>query len=145
MPFIDMGTDFKDAKEAKVASNGPYDLKCRDTDHVTEGEKNHIRVIIDILSDDPDDDYAPIFHVVALPSQRDSVRDAEKGNKDGTTRRMKQLMTKRFLYLFSIPHTDEGFDPQDILGATARGTLEQDEYQGMLKNVIRLPRLPEEG
>lgn len=144
MPFIEMGDDFKDAKEGKTAPNGQYDLKCREVDHITEGGKNHIRVIVDILADDPDTEYNPIFHTIALPSSKDAENDEKKGHKEGTTRKMKQLMAKRFLHLFDVPFTDDGFDPNDITGSTARATLEQDEYQGVTRNVIRLPQLPEE-
>ncbi len=145
MPFIDLGEDFEDVKEADIAPIGTYDLKCRAAEDMTPDGKSSYRVIIDIQTDEPDVDYAPIFHYLGMPGPDDPKKDEEKGHETGTTRRTKLLMIKRFCYAFDVPMSANGFNADDIFGATARLSLDQDEYEGRRKNVIRLPNLPEEG
>jgi len=139
MPFIEMGKEFANAKEPEVAANGEYDLTCKDVEHMTDGGKNSLRVQVKI---DGKNDYAPIFHYIGLPHPDDAKKDEEKGHDKGTTRSTKALMARRFCHAFNIPITPEGFDTNDIKGATARLPLTQDTYLGRRKNVITLPYLP---
>lgn len=146
MPFIDMGDEFADTKEPELAPEDTYDLRCEDVDHITEGGKNNIRVRIRIEGGD----FQPIFHYLALPQpDKDKKRDAEKGEELGTTSKWKMLMTKRFLHAFGVPYEANGFDPNDIMGASARLGVTQDSFTRedgsvMRNNKIQLPPLPHE-
>lgn len=148
MSFIDMGTEFANAKEPEIAPDDTYDLRCEGVDEFDDpqNEKKHLRVRI-VFEDH--DEYQAIFHYLALPAPWDEKRDADKGNKPGTTSRTKMLMLKRFLHAFNIPLTDTGFDPMDIPGSTARLGVKQDAREmndGTVRrsNVIVLPNLPNE-
>lgn len=146
MPFIELGQEFGDAKEAELAPEGKeYDLVCHDVDEHQKDGKVSYRVTIRI--EDSEGDYAPFSHFLPLPNpELDQKNDEEKGHKPGTTSNAKMLMLKRFLHAFRVPYTTTGFDPQDIVGATARLPLKQEVYDGRRNQRITLPPLPgEEG
>jgi hypothetical protein len=140
MTFIDLGKEYADAKEPEIAPEGPYDLRCKGVEHETDGNKNNIRVQIEI---EGAEDYAPIFHYMGLPKDDDDARDQEKGQKVGTTRNTKLLMLKRFMYAFKVPMDGTKFNPNDIPGSTARLNLKQDEWEGRRSNKLVLPPVPE--
>lgn len=149
-PFIEMGEEFGETKEPELAPEGKeYDLVCKDIEEYEKDGKRSIRVLM--LIEDPEGDYAPFSHFLALPSpEADQRNDEEKGHKPGTTARTKMLMTKRFLHAFGVPYTNTGFDPQDIIGARARLPLTQETYkasdgQERRNQRLSLPPLPSEG
>lgn len=149
MSFIDLGQEFGDTKEPELAPEGKsYDLFCKDIEERKGDGKNDIRVMI--LVEDPDHEFSPIFHYLALPQpEKDQRNDEEKGHKPGTTTRTKLLMTKRFLHAFGITFTSTGFSPQDIPGARARlpvtqGTFTRKDGSTGRNNSISLPMLPSE-
>lgn len=141
MPFIDMGKEFKDAKETPLAPEGEYDLLCKAVDHNTT--KHYVQVTIGIEGED----YKDFNHFVNLANpERDAVTDADKGREPGTTTRNKMLFVKRFLEAFSVPYEAKGFDPNDIPGASARlGLTQTVGTTGMRNQNINLPPLAEEG
>lgn len=52
------------------------------------------------------------------------------------------LNNARFLQLFGIPYDENGFDDEDLVGATARASLTLDTGDdGVKRNSIVLPRL----
>lgn len=55
----------------------------------------------------------PVTHWLSIPSNKDEPKTAES----------KALFLKRFLVLFNVPHTDDGFDPDDLVGASADAEL----------------------
>lgn len=134
MSFIKLGAEFGATQEATLVPNGAYDLRA--TGFLYEEDKHRIRVNLEV-ENPPEglDDVAPIFHYIFLPAPED---DADKSKS-------KMLFAKRFLYLFGVPYTDEGFDPEDIPGTSARKvTCEQEEYDGRHNVRIKLPQLPED-
>ena len=146
MPFIDLGDEFADTKEAPLAPEGEYDLRISSHSHNTENGKNTLA--INIVFDG--EDYAPMRHYIALPQpERDAKNDEEKGRKKGDTSKMKMLMLKRFCYLFDIEYTDTGFNTDDFNGSTTRGRVGQDtmtRQDGSTApiNKLQLPRLPDD-
>ena len=140
MPFIDVGTDFKNAKETPLAPEAQYDLRCGAAE--VETDKDRIVIPIEFESGE----YRPMRHFVNLPRAKDIDRDNERGVPHGTTTKNKQLMIKRFCYLFQIPYTDTGFDTDDVAGARARATVTTTptDDRGNSYNQVVLPRLPEE-
>lgn len=150
MPFIDMGDQFGDTKEAELAPEGKeYDLLCKEIEELEKDGKKTIRVMI--LVEDPEEDYAPFSHFLSLPNpEKDQQNDEAKGHSPGTTGRTKMLMIKRFLHAFRVPFDSRGFDPQDIIGARARLPLTQEvnqqegPYKGRRNQRLVLPSLPSE-
>lgn len=146
MPFIQIGEEFGEVKEAPLAPEAEYDLLCHEVEHDTEKGKNNLVVTIRFEGED----YQPFRHWIALPNpQRDVQNDQEKGHKPGTTAKTKMLMAKRFLHLFNVPYTDKGFDPNDIKGARARAPVTQGSFTSqdgseVPVNRLNLPRLPDE-
>ena len=145
MPFIDLGDEYADAKEAEVVPERAYDLRTKDAELMREGGKNSIRVLL-VHENSPVENPAPIFHYIGLPNkEKDAANDEAKGLEPGTTLRTKVLFAKRFMYAFGIPIDGTKLDPADIPGHSARIGLGIDTYQGMKKNVLQLPMLPSEG
>lgn len=132
MSFVDLGTEFGDAQESEVVPEGRYNLTARDIEYTNTSEKHNIRVIV-VHDDAPIENAAPIFHYLALPKKGD---DDEK-------RKVKMLMTKRFLHWFNVPYEGNGFDMNDIPGASASMMpVGQDTYEGRTKNTLELPPIP---
>lgn len=141
MPFIDAGEDFKSAKETPLAPEGDlYDLICDEAKY--EDGKDYIEVPIRFETSE----YRPMRHFLNLPRDADANRDNDRGVPAGTTRKNKQIMIKRFYYLFNISYSDEGFDTDLIAGARARAGVSQSDAddRGNIYNNIILPRLPDE-
>lgn len=145
MPFIDMGNEFGDTKEAELAPQGrKYDLLCHDIEELEKEGKRSLRVTMRIEGEDQD--YAPFSHFLSLPNpELDQRNDEDKGHSPGTTTNTKMLMIKRFLHAFDVPFTTQGFDPQDIPGSRSRLELTQEVYNDRRNQRISLPSLPEEG
>lgn len=144
MTFIGMGNEFGDVKEGERVPEGAYDLRCAGftlIEEVIEGIKvvTVVQVSIDVLN--PPDDVSrpsPIFHRINIVTAGDEEGKAYS----------KSLFARRFLHLFSISHTGDGFDPEDIPGATANNvtlthTMNKEDPDIIYVN-IRLPRLPDE-
>ena len=147
MPFIEMGKEFKNAKETPLAPEGQYDLiiHALSEDKVTDQKNN---LVVDIRFES--EDYLPIRHWIALPiKEKDKRNDEEKGHDPGTTAKTKMLMAKRFCYLFNIPYTDLGFNTDDFLGATTRagvthGSFKAKDGSEVVVNRLILGKLPYE-
>lgn len=144
MPFIELGHEFGEAKEADLAPEGkPFDLVCHEIDEHKKNEKTSIRVTIKI--EDAEQNYAPFSHFLPLPHlELDQRNDEEKGHSPGTTSQAKLLMIKRFLNAFRVPFSNSGFDPQDIRGSRARLSLKQEIYDGRRNQRLVLPNLSTE-
>lgn len=143
-PFIDLGEEFGDTKEAVLAPEGKeYDIFCKEVEELEKDGKKSIRIMC--LIEGEEDEFAPFSHFISIPNRElDQRNDEEKGHKPGTTSNMKRLMTKRFLEAFRIDYTPTGFDPQDIVGARARLPLTQEMYADRRNQRITLPPLPDE-
>lgn len=142
MPFVDLGKEFKNAKETPLAPEGPHDLIIKDYHY--DDKKKYYRVRVDFEGEE----FRPITHWLNLPQpEKDAKNDEEKGHDPGTTSRTKALFLKRFLHLFSVPYTDTGFNDADLKGARARADVTQVMNENMKRreNNIVLPELPEEG
>jgi hypothetical protein len=140
MSFIQMGEEFKNAHESPIAPEGEYDLRCGEP--TVDMEKGWVMVPLQFVNED----YQPFVHFINLVNaERDAQRDQEKGHEPGTTSRGKSLFNKRFFHLFSIPYSEDGFDTDDIMGATARAGISQEERRDGKgpQNTLRVPRLPE--
>lgn len=83
------------------------------------------------------DEAMPVNHFTGLPSGKDEPKTAQ----------FKALLMKRFLVLFKIPHTDEGFNPDDAIGCSADAELQLGEPNaaGDVYNQLVVPKLKTEG
>lgn len=135
MSFINVNLNA--AEEAKPVTPGFYDLTIAAAEvKQTKENKPQYRVQISI---DGHDDAPNVFEYVPIPSpELDEKRALE----------FKTLLLARFLRLFKINVGNDGFDYEDLaqqmVGATARGELKIEEYEGNTSNRLIVPRLQEE-
>jgi hypothetical protein len=133
MGFINVALD--DAKEAEVVPEGEYDLRIIKAEDGESKKGNPMTSILIKIEDAPIPNAAPVRHWLTYP---DNKTPADQRN-------MRLLDIKRFLTLFGVPITADGFDSEDLVGATARAYLTQEEgdNNGEVYNRIKLPRLKE--
>lgn len=130
MSFIQL-VGIGEVKELACASEGRYSVVITDAKmHEGKEDKTSIRCVLEI--EDGDNRYANIFHYISLPDGKDGAKD-----------QMKLLMAKRFFVQFGVPF-DDGIDMEALVGCRAEVNLGIDEYQGQLKNILKLDRLPSE-
>lgn len=140
MAFIKVALD---AKEAVIAPEGPYDLRISKCDEAKTGPKSKIpgepMLNVMILNETPGpngENYAPVFHTLMIPSGKTPEKNVD----------MYKLNIQRFLRMFNIPGSADGFDTDDFIGATASGaTLTQEEGDDeVTRNKLKLERLPDD-
>lgn len=130
MPKIEV--NLSEVHEPKPVSGGKkYALTIAEAEY--REDKNDVRVSIGI---DDHLDSPNITHFLSLPKQEDDERKAA----------FKQLMCKRFLVAFGIPHEDTEFDTDDFAGCTGEVevVLSDPDDNGNVYNRLRLPRLANE-
>ena len=129
MPVIQ--TNLGDVHEPKPVPPGRYALTISEAEH--NEEKQYIRVSIGI---DEHLDSPNVTHFISLRKPDD---------EDGKGA-FKELMQKRFLVAFGIPHEETSFDTDEFAGATAELelTLSEPDDQNRVFNRLVLPRLMDE-
>jgi len=131
MGFINM--DLGGAVEPKPVPGGTkYDLVVSDQEphHNDKSGKDSIKVTIGIVGHE---DAPSIRQFLSLPHPTDG--DA--------SRNFKLLMIKRFLSAFNIPFEDNGFNPEDLVGAKGLVELglETSDDGKYTQNTLVLPKL----
>ena len=132
MPFIELGLG--DIKEARSVPADTYALQIENIFEKRNEEKNRdsIMVVINVMNPPAGiENPAPIFHYLSFPNSDDDKRNID----------FFMLNLKRFLTVFNIPFEANGFDTEDLPGATGECYVEEEEFEGSLKNVLRLPPL----
>lgn len=130
MPFIELAKDALTQTEAQLVPEGEYDLRCVKADY--RKDRNQVWINIEVLSSDisnPRD----ILHILSF---------GDKKNDDEDAYQFKNLMNQRFLEAFGITYDGNGFNTDDILGATATLSVTQVENAkvvGEFFNNIKLP------
>lgn len=138
MPFIP--ANLNEAKEAKPVPAGKYDLTILSCDEVLTREKQKPQYKVGIQINGHDD-APPLNHFVGLPAEGDEP--------DKMT--FKILLLKRFLTMFGLKVSNEGFDTTELamsmVGATARGEvgLSEPADDGTVYNRLVVPKLKDEG
>lgn len=128
MPFISI--PLNDVKEPKAAPEGEYDLRIIDAED-TESKKGNPMTVVKIAIEGQDS--YPVRHYITYPTGEDADQD-----------RMKALEIRRFLDCFGIAFDENGFNTEDLVGATGRSLVIQEEADdGNVYNRLRLPRLKE--
>lgn len=124
-----------EVQESRPVPNGRYDLVIASAEEgkSKDGTKDQIRVSLGIQGHET----APnVTHFISLPGAGD---EPQKAN-------FKLLMLKRFLHTFRVPFDADGFNVDDLPGASATCDLTQSEPDdsGNVYNRLQLPRLPTE-
>jgi hypothetical protein len=129
---ISLNTNLAEIKESRPVPAGKYGLTIAS---VEEGKSKsglpQLKVSIGI---DGHDDAPNVSHYISLPSAGDEKSAA------------KALFLARFLALFNIGYDADGFDTDDLPGATATGelTLSEPDDNGNVYNRLNPPRLKDE-
>lgn len=131
MPFIKVA--LKDAQESEVVPEGEYDLRIAKAEDKDSKKGNPMTQVMIVIDGHPN--AQPVNHFLLYPTKND--------DENITNLRLRD--TRRFLELFGIEWTPDGFDTDDLVGATARGFLGQEEGDdGNMYNRLRPPRLKTE-
>lgn len=139
MSFIKVGANLDDVpEESAVPGNAEYDLTIISSDGPKKSKKSDRQIInLGLRVDDANYPNAKLVnHTIVFPTEEDYEEEPDKA-------RMMLRSMKRFLHCFGIEWTDEGFNGEDLEGATGRCVLVQDEYEGEINNKLRLPRMRE--
>jgi hypothetical protein len=132
MGFINV--DLGDVKEVEAVAEGEYDLRVVKAEDGESKAGNQMTSVLIRIEDAAIPNPAPVRHWLTYPST-DTPADQ---------RQMRLLDIKRFLHMFGVPMEKGGFDSQDLVGATARCYLSQEEGDdGNVYNRLKLPRLKE--
>jgi len=127
MPLISipLGDDWED----KAVPEGEYDLVIEDANEKTSEAGSEMIECRIAIQDGDFPNAAAIWEYLVFP-------------KDGVEERTKRLQMRnivRFLSVFGIPFEADGFNTEDLIGATGRCQLEQQEYQNNVSNKLVLP------
>ena len=129
MSFIEL-PGLSDVKEPQIVPEGEYDL-CIIQAKLNKKEES--TTIMTILEIEGKENAANVFHYIALPGEND----------EEDKRKTKLLFARRFFHQFGI-EMDSGIELEQFVGSRSRCRLIQDEYEGNLKNVLQVNRLPAE-
>lgn len=129
MSFVKI--NLKDAKEPEIVPEGEYDLRIVKVMDSETKKKDPMTVLTIKIETTEVPNPAPVQHFITYPN-------------GGQWDDMRQLEIKRLLTLFGVRFDEAGFDTEELLGATARCLLTQDEGDdGVVRNRLKLPRLKE--
>lgn len=135
MPFINVALN--DAKEPEAVPEGPYDLRIVSHNNEPSKKSGNPMTTCFIKIEDAAHPNAALVRHWLVPPTNDTPADQ---------RQMRTLDIKRFLTAFDVPMEGEGFNSDDLDGATASQimlTQEEDDETGNVYNRLRLPRLKE--
>jgi len=133
MPFIKIALD--DAAEQEPVPEGEYELQIIKADDGESKKGNQMTTVMLKVMDPPASCPNPaiIRHWITYPDM-DTPADQ---------RNLRLIDIKRFLTVFNIQMTEDGFDSDDLVGSTGRCFVyqEQSENNDEIYNRLRLPRL----
>ncbi len=132
MSFVEL--PLEGTMEEKSVPESVYDLRLETVKETTNEETGRLSFMCVLRIENPPEDNpnpAAIFHYLWMPMEGD----------EQSTVQMSLLGLKRFLTLFNVPFEGNGFNPEDLPGSAAECLLAEEEYEGMVRNVLRLPAL----
>src|SRR5262245_407603 len=132
MPFIKIPLD--DAAEQEVVPEGDYELQIVKAEDGESKKGNQMTTVYIRILDAKVPNPAILRHWLTYP---DMETPADQRN-------LRLVDIKRFLTVFNIPMNEEGFDSDDLIGATGRCFVYQEtseENEDQVFNRLRLPRL----
>lgn len=129
MAFINAQLD-QSVKEPEAAPEGEYDLRIAKA--TRKESKNHNMMTEVMIVVEGEQGVAPVYHYLIDVNKDTPAQQAE----------MRRLELKRFLQTFGIKYDPNGYDDEDLPGATGRCMLIQEEGDdSVVRNKMRLPRL----
>lgn len=111
MAFIKLSSEATTVGEAQNVPTGRYNLRVVSKEY--DEEKHYY--VLDIAVENPPKDISepyPIRYWLNMPTGADIEKDKNRWR-----------FARRFLHLFGIPYTVEGFDDSDLEGATAENVM----------------------
>lgn len=134
MAFINAKLD-DSVKEGEIVPEGEYDLRIVKASRKETKKGDREMTVVVIKIDDPEyPDAPPIMQYLV---------DSKSGD-DSDQVRMRSVELKRFLQAFGVAMQADGYDDEDLPGATAKCMVVQEEGDDkVIRNRIRLPRLRE--
>ena len=146
MSFIQI-TGGNEVKEPTLAPEGEYQLTIVDKE-IKESKNSPGRDVIHLRIAFTDyDEYADFMHWIALPSKKVDIDGADTPEKGQEKFAQMILSLKRNLHLMNVKF-DDGFDDDDLLGATFIGAVTQeineDSDDQRPNQRLKVPRLPYE-
>lgn len=132
MPFIKV--PLSDAKEQEPVPEGTYPVRIVKAEDGTS-KKGNMMTTVTLRIEDPDFPNASLFsHWITYPGP----------NTPADQRAMRLRDIGRFLELFEIPGEPDGFNTDDLMGATATADIKQepsDDDPNVIYNRLVLPRM----
>lgn len=129
MSFINAQLD-QSVKEPEAAPEGEYDLRIAKTTRKESKSGNMMTEVM--ITVEGEQGVAPVYHYLI-----DVTKDTPAQQAD-----MRRLELKRFMQMFGVKFQPDGYDDEDLQGATGRCMLTQEEGDdGVVRNRLRLPRL----
>lgn len=128
--------DVTGAVEPKCVPSGKYNLSISSADEA-KSKASGKPMIVTYLNIEGHPDAPSVRHSISLPNADDEPK----------TKAFKDLLLKRFLTLFGIPFSPQGFDTDDFVGATAVAELKLGEVDenGNQYNELVMPKMAIEG
>lgn len=146
--FVSMGDEWGSTKEASAAPEGKYDLRVVDVvEYLSQAGSKSNRAKIEFVGKP---EFAKFDHYLPMiDREKDLKKDEERGNEPGTTAKNKILMVKRMLHAFGVKWDKNGYDPNRLVGKTARLEVQLEipddssPANARPRNSLRLPYLPD--
>jgi len=144
MTRMDAGATQEEGGELPIHPKGNAQLTITHTDHkFAQSGRPMLFVVLEIEPVDGQE-FEPIFHNILFASDEEKAADA--GNSEDTklvaNRKRWARDIRRFCAVFGVPIAEDGtFDDDDLMGAQGVCLLDTDEYEGVDKNVLKLPKV----
>lgn len=134
MPFINV--DLNNAQEPDIVPEGSYNLRIVKAEDGESKQGNEMTTVYIKVESDDFPNSQIIKHWLTYPNS---------GTPEDQ-RAMRLIDIKRFLTCFGIKFEGEGFNSEDLVGATGECLVTQEEADdGNTYNRLRLPRLKKAG
>ena len=119
-------------EEQRVAPAGEYSLVIRKVESKKTKKGADMDVLLVAFADEPN--FMPFSHFLVVPSEDSPYID------------MQVRDIRRLCHVFDVPYTEEGYDPDDFVGAEGTCNVEVEVYEAEGKeprenNRLVLPRV----
>ena len=133
MAFINQ--NLGDAREAEAVPEGRYELRVVKVTERESAKGNKMYQCMLRIEDSDVKNPAPFNHFIMIAGDQTPVETGE----------LFALNNARFFQTFNIPYEDDGFDDEDLMGASGTCDVQQElDDNNIPRNSLRLPRLNSE-
>lgn len=132
MTLVNLGTDITQLEEEQIAPEQEWDLRIIAAEMRRTKADDRDMIVSTVVIEAPDD-YQPITTYMVLPNEDDFA--------DGRKAKNFLRSLKRYLKVFDIEMTAEGFNVEDMVGSTGSCLVGKDILDdGREVNILKLPR-----